>query len=172
MAAQLAPGGILGEPRVVFVAEIDGAAEPVQGLGLVAIDGEIGGEAVGHLAVGFGGGEGFFEDEAGGLGAVAELHVAHGDGGEDDAQAALVGDDCFEGVDGAVQVAQAHVLVAERDAQQRLAGLKGEALLDLFSGELELVLILIDARAMVVDHGGIGGVEAEREVELVERFLV
>ena len=59
----------------------------MEGLGLVALDGEVGGEAVGHLAVGFGGGEGLVDDEAGGLGAVAELDVAEGDGGKDDAEA-------------------------------------------------------------------------------------
>ena len=39
--------------------------------GLVALDGEVGGEAVGHLAVGFGGGEGFIDDEGGGFFALA-----------------------------------------------------------------------------------------------------
>ena len=63
-------------------------------------------------------------------------------------------------------------MVAERDAQQRLARLQREALLDLVAGELELVLILIDARAVVVDDGGIGGVQAQRDVELFERFVV
>ena len=86
MAAEVAPGGVFGEPGVVFVAEVDGAAEPVEGFGLVAFDGEVSGEAVGHLAVGFGGGEGLVDDEGGGLFAVAELDVAEGDGGEDDAQ--------------------------------------------------------------------------------------
>ncbi len=63
--------GFLREPGIVLVAEIDGAAEPVEGFGLVAIDGEVSGEAVGHLAVGFGGGEGFVDDEGGGFFAIA-----------------------------------------------------------------------------------------------------
>ena len=68
---RLRQAGIFAEPGVVFVAEVDGAAEPVEGFGLVAFDGEVGGEAVGHLAVGFGGGEGLVDDEGGGLFAVA-----------------------------------------------------------------------------------------------------
>lgn len=71
VAAHVAPGWIFAEPRVVFVAEVDGSAEPVEGFGLVAVDGEVGGEAVGHLAVCFGGGEGLIDDEAGGLLALA-----------------------------------------------------------------------------------------------------
>ena len=51
-------------------------------------------------------------------------------------------------------------------------GLEREALLQLFFGELELVLILVDAGAVVVDHGGIGGVQAERAIELVEGLLI
>ena len=78
--------GVVGEPGVVLVAEVDGAAEPVEGFGLVAFDGEISRQAVGHLAVGFGGGEGFVDDEGGGFFAVAELDVAEGDGGVDDAE--------------------------------------------------------------------------------------
>ena len=133
----------------------------MEGLGLVAVHGEVSGQAVGHLAVGFGSSEGLFQDEAGGGGAVAELDVAHGDGGENDAQAALVCDDLLEGFDGALQVAEAHLLVAEGDAQQRLARLQGEALFDLLAGQFELVLILVDARAVVVDDGGVGGIESQ-----------
>ena len=71
MADQIAPRWILGEPGIVLVAEVDGAAQPVERFRLVAVDGEVGGEAVGHLAVGFGGGQRLFEDEARGLGAFA-----------------------------------------------------------------------------------------------------
>ena len=56
VAAHIAPGWVFAEPGVVFVAEVDGATEPVEGFGLVAVDGEVGGETVGHLAVSFGGG--------------------------------------------------------------------------------------------------------------------
>ena len=45
-----------------------------------------------------------------------------------------------------------HLLVAERGAQKRLAGFEGETFFDLVCGELKLVLILIDAGAVVVDH--------------------
>ncbi len=86
VALEVAPGGVFREPGVVFVAEVDGAAEPVEGFGLVAFHREVGGQAVGHLAVGFGGGESFVDDEGGGLFALAELDVAEGDGGVDDAQ--------------------------------------------------------------------------------------
>ncbi len=71
VAAHVAPGWVFAEPWVVFVAEVDGAAEPVEGFGLVAFEGEVGGEAVGHLAVGFGGGEGLVDDEGCGFCAVA-----------------------------------------------------------------------------------------------------
>ena len=71
VALELAPCWIFTEPRIVFVAEVDGAAEPVEGLGLVAVDREVGGEAVGHLTVGFCGGESLVDDEGGGLRAVA-----------------------------------------------------------------------------------------------------
>ncbi len=53
------------------------------------------------------------------------------------------------------EVAGAHLLVAERDAEEGLAGLEGEAFLDLVGGELELILILVDAGAVVVDDGGV-----------------
>jgi hypothetical protein len=85
---------------------------------------------------------------------------------------ALVGDDGLEGCDGAGEVAEAHLLIAEGDSEEGLAGFEGEAFLDLVAGELELVLILVDAGAVVVDDGGVGGVEAERGVELVEGLLV
>jgi hypothetical protein len=70
------------------------------------------------------------------------------------------------------QVAEAHLLVAERDAQQRLARLQREALFDLVAGQLQLVLVLVDAGAVVVDHRGVGGVQAQRGVELLERLVV
>ena len=64
------------------------------------------------------------------------------------------------------------MLIAERDAQQGLARLQREAFFDLVAGEFELVLVLIDAGAVVVDDGGVGGVQAQRSIELVERLLV
>ena len=63
----------------------------------------------------------------------------------------VVADDAFEGLDGAGEVAVAHLLVAERDAEEGLARLEGEAFFDLIGGELELVLVLVDAGAVVVD---------------------
>ena len=44
--------------------------------------------------------------------------------------------------------------VAERDAEQWLFGLEGEALFELVGGEFELVLVLEDAGAIVVDQRG------------------
>ena len=58
----------------------------MESFGFVAFEGEVGGEAIGHFAVGFGGGEGLVDDEGCGLFAVAKLHVAEGDGGVDDAE--------------------------------------------------------------------------------------
>ena len=69
----------------------------------------------------------------------------------------LVGDDALQRFDRAGEVAKTHLLVAERNAQQRLARLQREAFLDLVAGQLELVLILVHARAMVVDDGGVDG---------------
>ena len=46
----------------------------------------------------------------------------------------LVADDVFEGFDGAGEVAGAHLLVAEGDAEEGLAGLEGEAFFDLVGG--------------------------------------
>ncbi len=53
-----------------------------------------------------------------------------------------------------------------------MAGLEGEAFFDLVGGELHLVLVLVDAGAVVVDHGRVGRVHAEGGVELLEGFLV
>ena len=85
VAAHVAPGWVFAEPGVVFVAEVDGAAEPVEGFGLVAFHRKICRQAIGHLAVGFGSGESFVDDEGSGFFALAELDVAEGDGGVDDA---------------------------------------------------------------------------------------
>jgi hypothetical protein len=41
VAFEFAPGRVDAEPRVVFVAEIDGAAKPVESFGLVAFEGEV-----------------------------------------------------------------------------------------------------------------------------------
>ena len=87
VTAEFTPGRIDGKPGVVLVAEVDGAAKPMESFRLVAFKGEVGGEAVGHLAVGFGGREGLVDDEGGGAFAIAKLHIAEGDGGIDDAEA-------------------------------------------------------------------------------------
>ncbi len=84
----------------------------------------------------------------------------------------VVADYVFEGFDGLGEIAGAHLLVAERDAEERLARFEGKTFFDLVGGELELVLILIDAGAVVVDHRGVGGVHAERGVELVQGLVV
>jgi hypothetical protein len=70
------------------------------------------------------------------------------------------------------EIAGAHLLVAERGAEERLAGFEGETFFDFVGGQLELVLILIDAGAVVVDHCGVGGVHAERGIELIEGLVV
>ena len=106
----------------------------MEGFGLVAFEGKVGGETVGHFCVGFGGGESFVDDEAGRFGALAELDVAEGDGGVDDAEGALIADNVFESVDGAGEVSGAHLLVAEGDAEEGLFGLEGEAFFDLVGG--------------------------------------
>ncbi len=84
----------------------------------------------------------------------------------------FVADDVFEGLDGSGKIAGTHLLIAERDAEQRLARLEGQALFDLVGGKLHLVLVLVDAGAMVVDHRGVGRVHAEGGIELVEGLLV
>ena len=144
----------------------------MKGFGLVTFEGEVGGEAVGHLAVGFGGGEGFVDDEGGGFFALAELDVAEGDGGKDDAERGVVADDVFEGFNGLGKVAGSHLLVAERDSKQRLTRLKREALFDLVGGQLHLILVLIHTGAMVVDHGRVRRVHAQRGIELLECLVV
>ena len=46
----------------------------------------------------------------------------------------VVADDVFEGLDGLGEIAGAHLLVAERDAEEGLAGFEGEAFFDLVGG--------------------------------------
>ncbi len=67
---------------------------------------------------------------------------------------------------------EAHLLVAGGGAEQRMARLEGEALFKLVAGQLDLVLIVIDAGAVVVEDGRAGRVELEGAAEVRERFVV
>ena len=156
VGAQVVPRRILLEPGIVLVAEIDGAAQPVQRFAGVAFDGEVGGEAVGHLAVGFGGGQGVVLEESGGAGAIAGLHVTQRQRGHGDAQRLVVANHAFQNLDGRAEIAHAHLLIAGGSAQQRVARLEGEAFVEFVAGQLELVLIVVDAGAVVVEDGGVG----------------
>ena len=78
----------------------------------------------------------------------------------------VVANHALENLDGRVEIAQAHLLVARRGAQQRMARLEREALLQLIAGQLDLILIVIDAGAMVVENGRVGRIQLERAVEL------
>ena len=49
--------------------------------------------------------------------AFAELDIAEGDGGVDDAQRGLLAGDALEGLDGGGKVAGAHLLIAEGDSE-------------------------------------------------------
>ena len=72
----------------------------------------------------------------------------------------------------AVEIAQAHLLIAGRGAQQRMARLQRQAFFQLVAGQLDLILVVVDAGAMVVENGRVGGVELERAAEFVERLVV
>jgi len=53
-----------------------------------------------------------------------------------------------------------------------VARLERQPLLQLLLGQLQLVLVLVDARAVVVDRGRIGGVQLQGPVELRQGVLV
>ena len=50
--------------------------------------------------------------------------------------------------------------------------LERKTLLEFVAGQLNLVLVVIDARAVVVEDGRVGGIELERTVELEQRLVV
>ena len=81
------------------------------------------------------------------------LHVAERQRGHGDAQRLVVANHALQNLDGRVQVAQAHLLVAGGGAQQRMARLESQAFFKLVAGQLDLVLIVVDAGAMVVEDG-------------------
>src|ERR1019366_2124734 len=62
-------------------------------------------------------------------------------------------------------MAQAHLLVAGRGAQERMARLEGEAFFKLIPGQLDLILIVVNASAMVVEDRCVCRVELESLVE-------
>ena len=138
----------------------------------IPFHGEVGRQPVGHLAVGLGGGQRLLQHELGSALAVAQLHVAHRDGRKDDAQRGVIVDHLLQRRDGLGQLAHAHLLIALRDPQQRLPRLQRQPLFDLVGGQLQLVLILIDPRAMVVDHRRVRRVLPQRDVELLQRLFV
>ena len=68
----------------------------------------------------------------------------------------VVANHALQNLDGRVQVAQAHLLVAGRGAQQRMARLQRQAFFQLVAGQLDLVLVVIDAGAMVIENRRVG----------------
>lgn len=46
------PNGILGDPGIIFVPEVDGFAQPVQRLGGIPLDRAVRCQAEGHFTVG------------------------------------------------------------------------------------------------------------------------
>ena len=92
------------------------------------------------------------------------LNIAKGDCGKDDSQRVVFAHDALQGIDGLREISQTHLLVAFRDSQERLLGFKGQALFDLVASQFQLVLILVDPCAMVVDHRSVRGIHMERGV--------
>ncbi len=124
----------------------------------VAFDGEIRCEAIRHLAVSLGRGKCVIFQQRGGASAVADLHVAQRERGHSDAQRLVVANHAFEDPDCLLEIAHAHLLIAGRRTQQRMARLECEALLQLITGQFNLVLIVVDTRTVVVKDRGIGRV--------------
>ncbi len=60
----------------------------------------------------------------------------------------VVADDALQNLDGRFQIAHAHLLVAGRGAQQRVTRLQGQALGQFVAGQLDLILIVINAGAV------------------------
>ena len=83
----------------------------------------------------------------------AGLHVAERQRGHGDAQRVVVANHALQNLDGRVEIAQPHLLVAGRGAQQRMARLERQAFFQLVAGQLDLVLIVVDAGAVVVEDG-------------------
>ena len=144
----------------------------MKGFAGVAFDGEVGGQPVGHLAVCLGGGQGFVRQQRGAALPGAHLHVTEGQCGHGDAERTVVVNHAFQNLNGFVEMAEAHLLVAGGGAQQGMARLQGQALLQFVAGQLDLVLIVVDAGAVVVKDGRAGGVELEGAAELLQRLVV
>ena len=53
-----------------------------------------------------------------------------------------------------------------------MARFQRETLLELVAGQFDLILVVVDARAMVVEDRRVGGVQLESAVELQQRFVV
>ncbi len=144
----------------------------MQRLAAFTIHGEVRGEAIGHFAVRLGCGQRLLDDEGGCLRALAQHGVAHGDGWMHDAQGIVFCDHLFQRGNCLFQPALPHVLIGARDAQHGLPRFQRQSLLDLFAGQLELVLILVHAGAVVVDDGSVGWAEAKGNAELLQRLFV
>ncbi len=95
----------------------------------VALNGKVGREAIGHLAVSFGSGERVVLQQRCGSFAPARLHVAEGQGGHGNAQRCVVVNDALKNLDGGDEIPFAHLLIAGRCTQQRMARFEGQAFL-------------------------------------------
>ena len=172
LVRRLFHAGILLEPGIVFVAEIDGAAQPVQRLAGVAVDGEVGGEPVSHFAVGLGGGKRVVFEQGSAALSRACLHIADGQRRHGNAQRGIVGDHALENFDGLVEISHPHLLIARRRAQQRMPRLQRQAFFKLIAGQLDLILIVVHAGAMVIENRRVGRIQFECAAEFGQCLVV
>jgi hypothetical protein len=114
--------------------------------------------AIGHLSVGFSGGEGIVFEQRGGLLAMTGLDITKSQRGNGDTQRRVVAYDAFQNANGLIDIAEAHLLITVRGAQKRMARLESQTLFKFIAGKLNLVLIVVYAGAMVVEDGGADGV--------------
>ena len=138
----------------------------------VAFHGKVSRQPVSHFAIGLGRGQGVVLEQRCGAVPRAGLHVANGQRRNGDAQRGIVGDHALQYCHGRVQIAHPHLLITGGSAQQRMARLQRQAFFQLVAGQLDLILIVIDSCAMVVEDRGVGRVQLERAHELVQRFFV
>ena len=75
---------------------------------------------------------------------MTNLQVTHRKRRERKAHALVIADHGFQYFDGLLNLTFAHVLVRHRGAQQRVARLKRQPLLQFIFGKLKLILILVD----------------------------
>src|SRR5699024_12775840 len=118
------PNGIFSDPGIVFIALVNGLAQPVERFGRVVSDNKIGGQPKSHLTIGRGNRQQFVSDKTLGLLRLADANVRHGTGRIGNPALGIFLNDGFQNGYGLFISSFAEIKVAFGGAQQRVAGLQ------------------------------------------------